>query len=108
MCSAPLGMEDGLIKDGQIRTSPGQSGHYIPRLNSVDDFIGYYLWSSFIQVDFGPARKRITAIAVQGGKRDHNTWTFYVKYMNDGSEWFNYTENGVVRVGVRSLQTIFF
>ena len=91
-------MEDGVIKDGQIRTSPGQSGRYNPRLNSVYGFSGHYIWSSFIQVDFGPERKHLTAIAVQGDERGHNTWTFYVKYMNDGSEWFKYTENGVVRV----------
>ena len=92
-------MEDGGIGNHQIKTSPAINGrHDIARLNSIDDFIAHPVWSPFIQVDFGAARKRVTAIAAQVGNRGQNTWTFYVKYTDNGVEWFNYTENGILRV----------
>lgn len=98
VCSSPLGMEEGNFRERRTRTSPAYSNHETPQLNHIDGFLASYAWSPFVQVDLGPAMKHVTAIAVQGIKRDHNTWSFYVKYMKDGSEWFNYTENGVVRV----------
>jgi len=99
VCSAPLGMDDGRITNSQIKTSPRSSTYRnSPRLNNVRYFIASITWFPFIQVDFGPSRKRITAIAAQGGHRSYNTWTYYVKYMDDGDDWFNYAENGVARI----------
>lgn len=90
---------NGEITDNQIKTSPVLTGSHVnPRLRHSKPFISQYTWTPFIQVDLGPASKRLTAIAVQGRAYGRNTWTFYVTYMQDGSGWFNYTENGVTRV----------
>ena len=92
-------MEDGRIKDHQIKTSQATSSYaQSPRLNSDRGFIGDEKHWPFIQADLGPALKQVTAIAVQGRGRGRIPWTFYVKYMKDVSEWFNYAENGVVQV----------
>lgn len=102
VCSAPLGMENkdnGVISSSQIQTAPASSSsHTNPRLRHSYAFINAYLWTPFVQVDLGPASKRLTAVAVQGRVYGHNTWSFYMKYSEDGSEWYNYTENGVTRV----------
>ena len=102
VCSAPLGMEnenDGQLTHNQVKTSTAaSSSRNNPRLRHGYPFAGSYIWTPFIQVDLGPASKRLTAIAVQGHNYDYNTWTFYMNYMQDGTEWFNYAENGVTRV----------
>ena len=102
VCSAPLGMENkdsGEISNSQIQTAPASSGsHDNPRLRHSYAYISEYHWTPFIQVDLGPASKLLTAVAVQGRAYGHNTWSFYMKYSEDGSEWYNYTENGVTRV----------
>lgn len=100
-------MEDGRITNSQIKTSPRSSTYRdSPRLNNVRYFIASITWFPFIQVDFGPSRKRITAIAAQGGHRSYNTWTYYVKYMDDEDDWFNYAENGVARVSCKTWSLI--
>ena len=89
----------GEITDSQIKTAPATWGsHSKPRLRHGSAYISTYFWTPFVQVDLGPASKRLTAVAVQGRVYGHNTWTFYMKYSEDGSEWYNYTENGVTRV----------
>jgi len=102
VCSAPLGMENKdseEITDSQIKKAPtSSSSHANPRLRHGSAYINLYHWTPFIQVDLGPASKRLTAVAVQGRVYGHNTWRFYMKYSEDGSEWYNYTENGVTRV----------
>lgn len=102
VCSAPLGMENKNseeITDSQIKTAPASGSSYdSPRLRHVSGYINVYYWTPFIQVDLGPASKRLTAVAVQGRVYGYNTWSFYMKYSQDGSEWYNYTENGVTRV----------
>lgn len=91
-------MEEGEISNSQIITSPVNSGLTSPRLNNANGFSSSYKWLAFIQVDFGPPRKHVTAIGVQGVNRHHNTWSFYVQYMATGSEFSTYAENGVTRV----------
>lgn len=102
VCSSPLGMENkdsGEISNSQIQTAPASSSSYNnPRLRHSYAYISQYHWTPFIQVDLGPASKLLTAVAVQGRVYGHNTWSFYMKYSEDGSEWYNYTENGVTRV----------
>ena len=102
VCSTPLGMENKdseEIADSQIKTAPASSGSYAnPRLRHGSGYINVYFWMPFVQVDLGPASKRLTAVAVQGRVYGHNTWSFYIKYSQDGSDWYNYTENGVTRV----------
>lgn len=91
-------MEHGEISD-QIKTSPAGSHSNNPRLRRDRNFVGYFSWEPFLQVDLGPANKQVTAFAMQGRLYGHNTWTVYLKYApGDGSEWFNYTENGVTKV----------
>lgn len=110
VCSAPLGMEngnDGQLTHDQVKTSTvSTSSRDNPRLRHGDPFTGSNVWTPFIQVDLGPASKRLTAIAVQGHSYDYNTWTFYMKYMEEGTEWCNYTENGVTRVSETSQQLL--
>ena len=101
VCSAPLGMENKdskEITDSQMKTAPASSSGSNPRLRHSYGYINVYYWTPFIQVDLGPASKLLTAVAVQGRIYGHNTWSFYMKYSEDGSEWHNYTENGVTRV----------
>ena len=102
VCSAAMGMENKNseeIKDSQIKTAPASgSSSANPRLRHGIGYINVYYWTPFIQVDLGPASKRLTAVAVQGRVYGHNTWSFYIKHSQDGSEWYNYTENGVTRV----------
>ena len=91
--------DNGVISSSQIRTAPASPSSYSnPRLRHSYAYISVYLWTPFIQIDLGPASKRLTAVAVQGRVHNHNTWSFYLKYSEDGSEWYNYTENGETRV----------
>ena len=94
-----MGLEDGQIKDNQIRRS---TANHISmsnaRLNNKYAFVSGVASQPFVQVDLGPARKQVTAVAVQGRDRGRVPWTFYVKHMRDLPQWSNYAENGVVRV----------
>lgn len=102
VCSSPMGMENKdseQITGSQIKTAPASWSSYTsPRLRHGPGYINLYCWTPFIQVDLGPASKRLTAVAVQGRVYGHNTWSFYMKLSQDGSEWYNYTENVVTRV----------
>ena len=68
------------------------------RLNNKYAFVSGVASQPFVQVDLGPARKQVTAVAVQRRDRGRVPWTFYVKHMRDLPQWSNYAENGVVRV----------
>ena len=98
-CSSPLGMEHGEINSNRIKTSTPTSRSTNSRLRHRYEFLASSSWDPFIQVDLGPENKRLTAFAMQGRDNTYNTWAVYVKYaIGDGSEWFNYTENGEKKV----------
>lgn len=92
-------MEHGEINSNRIKTSTPTSRSTNSRLRHRYEFLASSSWDPFIQVDLGPENKRLTAFAMQGRDNTYNTWAVYVKYViGDGSEWFNYTENGEKKV----------
>ena len=104
-CTAPLGMESGLIKDSQITASTQHDARHAVthgRLNFKargQTFGGWSTrWSNvnqWIQVDL-LGYKKITRVATQGRNRDYNQWVTKYKllYSDDGVTFRFYHDPG--------------
>ena len=115
-CDKALGMENGLIADGQITASSYLSGSHEPflarqHLKPVPlGRIG--AWSSlyndlnqWLQVDVG-RQYNVSRIATQG-REDISQWVtkYKLQFSEDGVMFYNYTnELGQIKVNTLSLQ----
>ena len=109
-----LGMENGVIPNNQISApSSYGSGHeaWRGRLNNepalpYNAMIDMAAWASgiidkhqYLQVDLGQIRI-LTRVATQGRPYLVTNWVkrYAILYSNDGTNWEEYRENGVVKV----------
>ena len=106
VCSTPLGMESGAIKDAQITASTQSGENHAPsraRLNSKSTGVKTGAWSSrlldlkqWLQVDLGRYTS-VTGIATQGWNVNwqHDWVTKYrLQYSTDGVNFHFYKEKG--------------
>ena len=115
-CDKALGMENGLIADGQITASSYLSGSHEPflaRLHLKPVPLGRIgAWASlyndlnqWLQVDFG-RQYNVSRIATQG-RQDISQWVskYKLQFSEDGVMFYNYTnELGQIKVNTLSLQ----
>ena len=115
-CDKALGMENGLIADGQITASSYLSGSHEPflaRLHLKPVPLGRIgAWASlyndlnqWLQVDFG-RQYNVSRIATQG-RQDISQWVskYKLQFSEDGVMFYNYTnELGQIKVSTLSLQ----
>lgn len=91
-------MASGKIPNDRIRPSHYEWSKRYPRLN--DKYFGYRSKATpreFVNVDLGPGLKTVTAFATQGFL---GMWveSFRVSFSKEGAEWFQYMEDGDVKV----------
>ncbi|EDO43032.1 predicted protein [Nematostella vectensis] len=92
-CYSALGMEDGRIKNHQITASSDFGPMYKAYFGRVN------------QVDLEKA-KYITMVATQGRPLEGGSWpgyyqwtkTYAVKFSDDGNNWADYSEGGVIKI----------
>ena len=115
-CDKALGMENGLIADGQITASSYLSGSHEPflaRLHLKPVPLGRIgAWASlyndlnqWLQVDYG-RQYNVSRIATQG-RQDISQWVskYKLQFSEDGVMFYNYTnELGQIKVSTLSLQ----
>lgn len=115
-CDKALGMENGLIADGQITASSYLSGSHEPflaRLHLKPVPLGRIgAWASlyndlnqWLQVDVG-RQYNVSRIATQG-RQDISQWVskYKLQFSEDGVMFYNYTnELGQIKVNTLSLQ----
>ncbi|XP_005294581.2 coagulation factor V-like [Chrysemys picta bellii] len=104
-CSLPLGMENGEIKNAQIRASSCKKSWYnswepsLARLNQQGRINAWQAKSNnnqqWLQIDLLKAKK-ITAITTQGCKSmstEQFVKTFAILYSDEGTEWKPYMDD---------------
>ncbi|XP_053900286.1 coagulation factor V-like [Malaclemys terrapin pileata] len=104
-CSLPLGMENGEIKNAQIRASSCKKSWYnswepsLARLNQQGRINAWQAKSNnnqqWLQIDLLKAKK-ITAIATQGCKSmstEQFVKTYAILYSDEGTEWKPYMDD---------------
>lgn len=100
-CHDPLGMETHELLDGEITASYWKSAYvaYKARLNNDAGWLVYTDFSiaHFIQVKLGSGDFTLTGVATQG-IYGYLVKTFTLSYSMDGIDWFEYRENGQVKV----------
>ncbi|XP_068755299.1 uncharacterized protein [Montipora capricornis] len=99
-CSEPLGMKSERINDYQITASSSYEESQPSRARETED-----AWCAktidqdqYLQVDF-LLKTRVTRVGIMRRKtKDHWVTKYSLQYSNDDTTWFNYTENGHVKV----------
>lgn len=107
-CHGALGMENGLISNGQISASSQENG------NDLAAFRGRLYskagsWSAhtnvgeqWLQVDLGSQNIRVTGVATQGnGNRDQWVKKYKLQYSNDGKIFQYYRQQGQTKDRVK-------
>ncbi|GIY80058.1 coagulation factor VIII [Caerostris extrusa] len=91
VCMEPMGIESGLMPEGQISASSSKTEILSPEIIRLNSEIG---WSAstvevpqFLQVDFGEPRN-LSAVVIQGSPEEPEWVTaFLVTHSNDEEEW---------------------
>ena len=100
-CQDPLGMESHELSDDEITASDWKTGYnaYKARLNNYAGWMVYndFSMAHFIQVELGSDDFTLTGVATQG-IYGYLVKTFTLSYSLDGIDWFEYRENGQVKV----------
>ena len=108
-CNDALGVESGVISDGQIKAStvwdvnhaavqgrlhylekPGKAGSWSARFNNLDQWL---------QIDLGNQLTKITGLATQG-RNNFGQWVtkYKVQYSDDGASFRYYSDHGGIKV----------
>ncbi|XP_048581089.1 uncharacterized protein LOC5499907 [Nematostella vectensis] len=88
-CTAPFGLENNTIPDGQISSNSSEASHPASqgRLYGASSWCGVTSSSGYLQVDLG-TRKTVTGIATQGDHTRDNWVTKYkVLHSHDNKLW---------------------
>lgn len=100
-CEDALGMENLDIPNYALLTTTPSYDAIRTRLNKPDYFLLQPQVDEYVQVDLGPGGKTLTAVTIKGRFSSSNkNWItkFALNYSRDGSDFFSYMENGVLKV----------
>ena len=113
-CQDPLGMQSGVISDGQISASSEYSADHAAiqgRLNFKKAGIKRGSWSSrtcdtkqWLQVDLGSYYTRVSRVATQG-RNSFDQWVteYQLQYGNNGVNFQFYREQGQTANKVKEI-----
>ncbi|GIX94553.1 SCO-spondin, partial [Caerostris darwini] len=91
VCMEPMGIESGLMPEGQISASSSKTEILSPEIIRLNSEIGWSVSTvevpQFLQVDFGEPRN-LSAVVIQGSPEEPEWVTaFLVTHSNDEEEW---------------------